>query len=149
LGRIARTATVTLAPPEQDEISSILPLEQSLRDFRRRRVGHGFRRIQAPPDVRGVPSRCTSTRKRVRARKPAPAHGTFYVQRTAIEIQAGYTLSEEDVQGLRDLLAAGTHKSPFLYEREMEFNDWPHSPSMRLVRLLTAPCANSAGLLRD
>jgi len=52
-----------------------------------------------------------------------PEHSTFYVPRPVPEhIQAGYTLKEDDVQQLKDLLTRRDHWIKFLYDREVHFS---------------------------
>ncbi len=69
---------------------------------------HGFPRINLPPDKRHLSRKSISiylyTKDRPAA-EIAPMHATFYVQRPLPErIAAGYTLTAEDVDGLRRLL---------------------------------------------
>lgn len=107
---------------------------------------HGFRVIRTPPG-QGI------TRKSLAvyfyshdrpAAEIAPSHGTYYYQRPLPEdIQAGYTLREEDVAEIRKLFARRDDQIRFLYEREQEFtvlmegiNKWR---AFRLARALTWP----------
>ncbi len=97
-------------PPEQDEIVRILPLMNRAVLFETTENSwHGFTRIQIPEDA-PVQSRKSIalyfyTRERP-AEELGPTHSTIYVDRHLPDhIQPGHTLSEEDVQQIRILLA--------------------------------------------
>jgi hypothetical protein len=106
---------------------------------------HGFRRIRLPE---GKPSRrsiavyfYTKDRPPV---ETAASHGTVYYQRPLSDrIQAGYTLSGEDVLEIQTLIARRDKQIEFLYHRELEFSEAieaiTRSPSFRLGRALTWP----------
>ncbi len=86
---------------------------------------HGFQRIRMPKEA-GNSRRSIAvyfyTKERPAA-ESAPSHGTFYCQRPLpANIEAGYTLKEEDVQELRSLLGRRDTQLRFLHHRELEFS---------------------------
>jgi len=104
---------------------------------------HGFRRIR-------IPEGKTASRRSIAvyfyskdrpADEAAASHATFYYQRPLpSHIQAGYTLREEDVGELRDLLTRRDTQLRFLYQRELEFSQRIlGSFSFKLGRVLTWP----------
>jgi len=107
---------------------------------------HGFPRIRLPAGKQ-VSRRSVAVYFYTRQRpsgQTSPAHGTIYYQRQLPEhIQAGCTLSEEDVTEVRTLLARRDKTIQFLYERELKFAGVMErilqSPSFRLGRALTWP----------
>ena len=111
---------------------------------------HGFRRIQSPVSRRSI-AVYFYTKDRPQ-REAAPSHGTIYYQRPLPDrIQPGCTLSAEDVEELRTLLARRDRAIQFLYERELKFSRMlegiTKSPSFRLGRALTWPVRMLRGLL--
>jgi len=121
------------------------------------RSWHGFRRIELPPEAADLSRRSIAVYFYTRERPPAevaPSHGTFYVQRPLGErIQPGCTLSEDDVEDLRVLIARRDSQIKFLYERELEFSSAMagliHSPSFRIGHALTWPLRAARKLLRN
>ena len=95
--------------PEENQIFSYDPLFNRCVMFETNEYSwHGFPRINLPPDRRHLSRKSisiylyTTTRP---AEETAPLHATFYVQRPLPpRIQAGHTLSAEDVSELRTLL---------------------------------------------
>jgi Rps23 Pro-64 3,4-dihydroxylase Tpa1-like proline 4-hydroxylase len=95
--------------PDNNRISAFSP------DFNRALIfetneysWHGFPKINLPEDKQHLSRKSISiylyTRDRP-ANEIVPEHGTFYVQRPLPEyIQAGHTLSAQDVKDLKDLL---------------------------------------------
>ena len=117
---------------------------------------HGFERIQLPPGGPVVSRRSLAvyfyTQDRP-ASETAPDHSTVYVQRSlGDQIQAGYTLREEDVEEIRGLLDRRDHQIKFLYERELKFSSMIsgllRSRSFRLGHLLTWPGRAAKNLVR-
>jgi hypothetical protein len=120
------------------------------------RSWHGFRRIELPPEAAGLSRRSIAvyfyTRERP-ADEIAPSHATFYVQRPLSDrIQCGYTLGEQDVEELRELLERRDIQIRFLYEREKEFSalisNLSGSRSFRIAQALTWPARAARKLLR-
>ncbi len=86
---------------------------------------HGFRRIRLPAGKQ-ISRRSIAvyfyTRERP-ARDTAPSHATVYYQRPLPEhIQAGHTLTEDDVGEIQALLQRRDHMLRLLYKRELEFS---------------------------
>ena len=111
------------------------------------RSWHGFRRIQLPSDKQSISRRSIAvyfyTKDRPEA-ETAAEHATFYIQRPlAAHIQAGHTLSAEEVEEIQALLERRDTQIKFLYERELEFSalisGLTHSRSFRLGQMLTWP----------
>jgi Rps23 Pro-64 3,4-dihydroxylase Tpa1-like proline 4-hydroxylase len=108
---------------------------------------HGFRAIQLPAGREQISRRSIAIYLYTEERPPAEtavSHGTVYVQRQLSEqVQAGYTLNEDDVEEIRMLLARRDTQIKFLYERELEFSSlitgMMRSPSFRIGRALTWP----------
>ena len=91
------------------------------------RSWHGFRRIQIPEEKQATVSRRSIAVYFYTKERPSdeikPEHATVYVPRHLPEhIQAGHTLSEEDMTVIRDLLLRRDMHLRFLYEREYEFS---------------------------
>ena len=85
---------------------------------------HGFQRIRIPPG-RAVSRRSIAvyyyTKDRPAAQTEVP-HGTVYYQRSMPEhLQAGYRLTQEDVDEMWRLLVRRDTQLQFLYQRELEF----------------------------
>ena len=130
--------------PESDEIRGIVPVANRCAIFETTEHSwHGFRRIEAPADIsRRSVAVYFYTKKRAR-KETAPDHGTFYVQRPLPpRIVTGHTLTEGDVQEIRNLLARRDTQIKFLYEREMEMSK---SRAVRLVRWLGGPLRKLRG----
>ena len=119
------------------------------------RSWHGFERIQLPHEGDGISRRSIAVYFYTRERPPAqiaPSHGTQYVQRSLSEhLEAGYTLSEQDVEELRVLIKRRDAQIKFLYDREMEFSSLisglVRSPSFRIGQFLTWPARAARKLL--
>ena len=100
-----------------------------------------------PRAARGSPgarSPFTSTRKNGRRRRRSPPHGTIYVpQPLPDHLQPGYTLQDEDVAELRNLVQRRDTQIQFLYERELKFSETLTkvlgSPVYRLAAAVTWP----------
>ncbi len=98
------------APPEQDQIVSVLPVFNRCVIFETTESSwHGFRRIDLPPDGQDISRKSfalyyyTDTRPAAETGKP---HSTIYVERHLPDrFQAGYQLREDDTQELKVLLA--------------------------------------------
>jgi hypothetical protein len=95
--------------PEENRIREYDPLFNRCVMFETNEYSwHGFPRISLPPDQRHLSRKSISIYLYTQTRpleEAAPAHGTFYVQRPLPErIQAGHTLSAEDIAELRGLL---------------------------------------------
>jgi len=111
------------------------------------RSWHGFRRIQLPAGKQGLSRRSIAvyfyTEERAQD-EIAASHGTFYVPRPlSPHIRPGYTLRDEDVEEIRNLLKRRDTQVKFLYERELKFSKLltgiTKSPSFRLGHMLTWP----------
>lgn len=108
---------------------------------------HGFSRIQLPPEKRSLSRRSIAvyfyTRQRP-ATETAPDHATVYVQRPLPpHVAPGHTLTEGDVQEIRELFARRDQQLRFLYKRELKFSalldDIIRSPVYRLAAGVTWP----------
>ncbi len=106
---------------------------------------HGFRRIQLPDPSLSRRSLAIYFYTAARpAAETAPAHSTIYVPwRMPAHLQAGHTLTEEDVAALDEQFGRRDELVRFLYEREKEFTEFRDtlltSPSFRLARMLMTP----------
>ena len=95
--------------PEENIVRSYGPLFNRCVMFETNEYSwHGFPRIHLPPEKRHLSRKSISiylyTKDRP-AEEIAPMHGTFYVQRPLPpHLKAGYTLTGEDAEGLRNLL---------------------------------------------
>jgi hypothetical protein len=108
---------------------------------------HGFQQIRLPEDKRHL-SRKSIAVYFYSADRPAtetaPSHATVYVPRPLpARLQSGYTLGEEDVREIHDLVTRRDDQLRFLYERELEVSEviqgMLRSPSFRIGRTLTWP----------
>ena len=118
-------------PPEEDSVKGIAPIANRCVIFETSENSwHGFKRIQLPVDKEHLTRRSIAVyyyTKRRPAEEVAPHHSTVYVQRPLPEhIRAGYTLREEDVQAVRNLLVRRDEQIRYLYERETEFSQVLH-----------------------
>ena len=116
------------APPEEDQIVTIEPLLNRMAIFETSEVSwHGFRRIQLPPEKKRLSRRSIAVYFYTKDRpeeQVAPSHATIYAPRQLPEqIRAGRTLTSDDEQAIRDLLARRDTQIRFLYEREKEFSE--------------------------
>jgi 2OG-Fe(II) oxygenase superfamily len=139
------------APPEEDQIVTIEPLLNRMAIFETSEVSwHGFRRIQLPPEKKRLSRRSIAVYFYTKDRpeeQVAPSHATIYAPRQLPEqIRAGRTLTSDDEQAIRDLLARRDTQIRFLYEREKEFSEAMQdmrralgSASYKLACVLTWP----------
>ena len=108
---------------------------------------HGFRRIALPEHRKELSRKSlavyfyTKTRP---AEVTAASHGTVYVPQALPELlEAGYTLTADDVYALQVTMERRNAQIRFLYERELEFSqaitDLRESLSFRAGRVLTGP----------
>lgn len=137
-------------PPQQDEVTRIVPLAGRCVIFETtERSWHGFRRIRLPEEKRHLSRRSIAvyyyTRRRPRP-EAAPSHGTLYVPRQLPDrIEPGYTLREEDVGEIRLLLARRDRQIQYLYQREQDYARMAQSPTYRLARALAWPVRKLLG----
>jgi len=115
-------------PPEEDQVVTIVPLLNRMAVFETSEVSwHGFRRIRLPAEKKTLSRRSIAVYFYTRERPDqqiAPSHATIYAPRRLPEqIRAGHTLTSEDEQAIRDLLARRDTQIRFLYEREKEFSE--------------------------
>lgn len=140
-------------PFDTQQMRSVTPLANRAVIFETTESSwHGFRRIQLPPGF--VLSRRSIAvyfyTKEPPPGSEVPSHGTFYYQRPLPErVRSGYTMREQDVEEVQDLLHRRDHHIKFLYEREKEFSTaldaMRNSITFRLGRMLTRP----AVMVRD
>ncbi len=134
-----------------DFVTSIVPLFNRCVVFETTETSwHGFHRVQIPASRPEISRRSIAvyfyTQQRPKE-ETAPHHSTVYVPwRMPDYLQAGHTLTEEDVQTLKVLLKRRDDQIRFLYEREKEFSETFEradsilkSRSFKLARLATAP----------
>ncbi len=108
---------------------------------------HGFKRIRLPADKKHLSRRSIAVYFYTRVRpeeETAEEHSTVYVPRPLPEqIRAGHTLSQEDVDAMRELIARRDMLLRFLYEREKEISPYVRatigSKAFRLYTLLIRP----------
>ncbi|MCI0442055.1 2OG-Fe(II) oxygenase [bacterium] len=113
--------------PDQNKIQSFMPLMNRCVIFETsERSWHGFKKIQFPDDKKGFSRKSIAIYFYTKNRPVSeirPEHSTFYVHRPIPDqIRAGYTLKEEDVQELKDLLTRRDDWIKFLYDREIHFS---------------------------
>jgi 2OG-Fe(II) oxygenase superfamily len=115
------------------------------------RSWHGFRRIALPPAKQELTRRSIAvyfyTKERP-AEQTAASHSTVYIPRPLPAcLEPGHTLTESDMNELRNLIQRRDDQIRFLHERELAhtgtytrlIRDITGSPSFRLGRLLTWP----------
>jgi hypothetical protein len=113
--------------PATNRITSYDPLFNRCVMFEtNERSWHGFPRIDLPADKRHLSRKSISiylyTKDRP-AEEIAPMHGTFYVQRPLPRhIQAGYTLTEQDLAGIQRLLSVRDDWIKIYQRMELEKN---------------------------
>ncbi len=113
--------------PREDLVRTVVPqLNRSVLFETSERSWHGFKRIVLPADRKDLSRRSIAvyfyTRRRPEA-QTAPSHGTFYVQRPLPDhIQAGHTLTQDDVDTIRNLMARRDQQVRFLYQREVQYS---------------------------
>jgi hypothetical protein len=135
-------------PPEENTISTIVPVANRCVLFETSENSwHGFSRIRIPATISPVSRRSIAvyfyTRNRPAA-ETAPDHTTIYVPRPLPpQIAPGHTLTDDDVTGIRDLLARRDQQLQFLHKREMKvsalLDDIIRSPVYRLAAGVTWP----------
>jgi Rps23 Pro-64 3,4-dihydroxylase Tpa1-like proline 4-hydroxylase len=134
--------------PAENYRTTIVPLANRAVLFETtERSWHGFSRIRLPPDHLHLSRKSIAvyfyTQKRP-AKETAFSHGTVYVPRPLPEhLQAGHTLTAEDIYTLQVLWERRNAQLRFLYDRELDFAEAlariTTSPSFRLGRILTWP----------
>jgi hypothetical protein len=121
------------------------------------RSWHGFEQVQLPPGVPVGSRRSIAIYFYSRNRpssETAAAHSTVYVPRPLGDhIRTGYTLREEDLEEIRDLIARRDARIKVLYDRELDFSSLigglVRSPSFRLGQMLTWPARAARKLARS
>lgn len=113
--------------PDTDQVQLFTPVLNRCVIFETsERSWHGFKRIRWPEQKRHLSRKSISVyfySKERPDKEIFPEHGTFYVQRPLPEhLKAGYTLNDEDVLELKDLLTKRDQWVQFLYERELRFS---------------------------
>ncbi len=113
--------------PDQNKIQSFMPLMNRCVIFETsEKSWHGFKKIQLPDNKSNFSRKSVAVYFYTKNRPVSeihPEHSTFYVPRPVPEnIRAGYTLKEDDVQQLKDLLTRRDHWIKFLYDREVHFS---------------------------
>lgn len=112
---------------DQDTVQSVMPLMNRCVIFETsERSYHGFKKIRLPENKKNLSRKSIAVYFYTKDRPVSeirPEHSTFYVPRPVPEhLRAGYTLKEEDVQQLKDLLTRRDHWIKFLYDREIHFS---------------------------
>ena len=135
-------------PAGQNRVKSVLPIENRGVLFETsERSWHGFPPIRFPEGRKGLSRRSIAvyfyTKERP-AEETKPSHGTIYVpQPLPDHLQPGYTLQDEDVAELRNLVQRRDTQIQFLYERELKFSETLTkvlgSPVYRLAAAVTWP----------
>ena len=140
--------------PEADECVTVVPeLNRAVLFETTESSWHGFRKITIPGDRQDLSRRSLAVYFYTKSRsveETAVPHATVYVPLPLPKhLQAGYTLSKEDADVLKELIDRRNGQIRFLYERELEFSEAIHaltgSLSFRAGRLFTWP----ARWLRD
>lgn len=135
---------------------AVVPLENRAVIFETTETSwHGFPRIALPADA-DLSRRSVAVYFYTKDRPPAQtaaSHGTIYYQRPLPDrIEAGRTLSNEDVEEIRTLITRRDKQIEFLYHRELEFSEAitgiTASPSFRIGRALTWPLRKVRALFR-
>jgi len=84
---------------------------------------HGFPVIRTPPGISRKSLAVYFYSHKRPAAEMVPSHGTYYYQRPLPRhIQAGYTLTEDDVAEIRKLFTRRDQHIRFLYDREQEYS---------------------------
>ncbi len=112
---------------------------------------HGFRRIQLPEGL-ATSRRSIAVYFYTNEAPPqgaSPSHATFYFQRPLPDhVQAGSTLSAQDLLEIQTLLARRDQTIQFLYEREKEFSSALASVTGSRAYRLGAALLKPARMLR-
>ena len=149
-------------PPHEDRVTTVLPIANRCVLFETsERSWHGFRNIVVPNG--GISRRSIAvyfyTADRPAA-EVAPQHATVYVHPPLpAHLDVGYSLQEDDVETIRDLLDRRDRHMHFLYDREKAFSATidglsatlertEQSPTFRFARLMTWPLRRLRDLLR-
>ena len=123
------------------ESTSVAPLANRAVIFETTEASwHGFRKIEIPPE-KNLSRRSIAVyfyTKEPPVEGAAPSHATFYYQRPMPKhLRSGHSLSESDVQELKNLFERRDNYIRFLYQREMQFTKTLdkvlHSPTFRLA----------------
>jgi 2OG-Fe(II) oxygenase superfamily len=109
---------------DRDEVQSFMPLMNRCVIFETsERSWHGFRKIKLPQDKKDLSRKSIAVYFYTKDRPPEeirPEHSTFYVPRSVPDhIRPGYTLNEDDVQQIKNLLIRRDQWIKFLYDREI------------------------------
>ncbi len=135
-------------PAEAGAVSTVAPLANRAVLFETSEHSwHGFRRIALPPEKEHISRRSIAVYFYTKGRPPeetAPSHGTIYVPRGLPgQIEPGRTLTDADLQSLRNLLTRRDQQIQMLYDREKKFAATiaatVESKAYRLGRILTWP----------
>ena len=134
--------------PSRDEVVTVVPeLNRAVIFETTENSWHGFRRITLPDDRKTTSRKSlavyfyTKTRP---AEETAAPHATVYVpQALPPHLEAGRTLTADDVTALQVMVERRNAQMRFLYEREIEFSqalsEMRDSLSFRAGRVLTGP----------
>ena len=135
-------------PPPEDFTVKVLPLRNRCVIFETTLASwHGFPLIRTPPDRPDISRRSIAVyfyTKEGPEEEIAPRHSTVYVpQRVPDYVQAGHTLTPEDVERLEVLFQRRDDQIRYLYEREKEIlavlDSITRSPTFRVARLAAVP----------
>jgi hypothetical protein len=135
-------------PQESPAVRTVVPLANRAVLFETsERSWHGFKRIALPPGSEHISRRSVAVYFYTRRRPPeetAPSHSTIYVPRGLPEqIRPGYTLTDADLDSLRNLLTRRDQQIQMLYDREKRFTSTiagtVESKAYRLSRILAWP----------
>lgn len=112
---------------DENEFRSFMPLMNRCVIFETsEKSWHGFKKIQFPENKKNFSRKSIAVYFYTQNRPVSeirPEHSTFYVPRPIPDhVRAGYTLNENDVQQLKDLLTRRDDWIKFLYEREVHFS---------------------------
>ena len=146
-----------LSPAAENQVATVVPLANHGVLFETtERSWHGFRKIELPEQKRGSSRRSIAVYFYTKERpveEAATSHATIYFQRPLPDrIRPGHTLTEADVQELRNLLERRDTQMKFLYDRERRFStlisDLTQSASFRAGRVLTWPARMARSVLK-
>ncbi len=134
-------------PAQPEHVRTVVPIANRAVLFETtEKSWHGFKRIRLPDEKRRLSRRSIAVYFYSADRPPeeaAPSHGTVYVPRPLPQLQAGYTLGQEDVDEIQVLMARRDAQIRYLYRRELEFSKvlsgMIRSPSFRVGRFFTWP----------
>src|SRR5262249_26453845 len=113
--------------PDQNKIISFAPLMNRCVIFETsEKSWHGFRQVQLPEGKRDISRKSVALYFYTKDRPAVeifPEHGTFYVHRPLPDqIKPGYTLTDQDIQELKNLLIKRDSWIHFLYDRELQWS---------------------------